>query len=164
MRTKPDKSVRLILPFLSNLCGSDRYIGAASFRTSTMEIRPISSPVQPVEVFYIDSINQRVALVSYDGSLEQLYEWINCVNIDYIARQPSGDGIFCNDLLPDIPQQVAFRLRSTGQIIYGNGVWTGSNEEGDTVAPAASLMAVTSEIEFLGPISYEPEPIYIFSW
>jgi len=129
-----------------------------------METKPVPSPKQPVPVFLIDATDKQVRSVSHDGSLEQLYEWIDCDTIDYTARQPDGDGIFCNDLLPDDPYQVAFRLRSTRQIIYGNGVWTGSNGEGDTVTPNASLTEVTAEIEFLGPVAYQPTPIYVFSW
>lgn len=129
-----------------------------------MAPNPALSPEQSVPVFLIDATNKQVRSVSHDGSLDQLYEWIDCDTIDYTARQYNGDGIFCNDLLPDDPQQVAFRLRSTGQIIYGNGVWTGSNEEGDTVTPNASLAEVTTEVEFLGPIAYQPAPIYVFSW
>ena len=129
-----------------------------------MATKPVPSPQQLLPVFLIDAINKQVRSVSHDGSSEQLYEWIDCDTVDYTARQPNGDGIFCNDLLPDNPCQVAFRLRSTGQIIYGNGVWTGSNGEGDTVVPDATLVEVTAEIEFLGPIAYEPAPIYVFSW
>jgi hypothetical protein len=129
-----------------------------------METKPVPSPEQPVPVFLIDAINKQVRSVSHDGSLEQLYKWIDCDTIDYTARQPDGDGIFCNDLLPDDPYQLAFMLRSTGQIIYGNGVWTGSNGEGDTVTPNASLTEVTAEIEFLGSVAYQPTPIYVFSW
>ncbi|MCK8495533.1 MULTISPECIES: hypothetical protein [Spirosoma] len=129
-----------------------------------MATKPVPSPQQSVPVFLIDATNKQVRSVLHDGSLEQLYEWIDCDTIDYMARQPDGDGVFCNDLLPDDPYLVAFRLRSTGQIIYGNGVWTGSNGEGDTVTPEATLVEVTGEIEFLGPIAYKPAPIYVFSW
>lgn len=129
-----------------------------------MATKSVLSPQQPVPVFLVDATNKQVRSVAYDGSLEQLYEWIDCDTIDYTARQPNGDGIFCNDLLPDDPYQIAFRLRSNGQIIYGNGVWTGSNGEGDTVTPDATLVEVTAEIEFLGPIAYKLAPIYVFSW
>lgn len=129
-----------------------------------MATNPVPSPELSVPVFLIDATIKQVRSVSHDDSLEQLYEWIDCDTIDYTARQYNGDGIFCNDLLPDDPQQSAFRLRSTGQIIYGNGVWTGSNEEGDTVTPNASLTEVTTEVEFLGLIAYQPAPIYVFSW
>lgn len=129
-----------------------------------MATKLVPSSEQPVSVYQIDAVNRRVTEVPYDGSLNQLYALLNCQCIDYTARQANGDGIFCNDLLTDDPQQVAYRLRSTSQLVYGNGVWTGSDDEGNTVTPCTSLTDVSAEIEFLGEIPYQPAPIYILSW
>lgn len=122
------------------------------------------SPRKTISVYQINVIEQRIIRVNYDGSLKQLYQLIDCETLDSIARQANGDGIFCNDLLPADPQQAAFRLRSTGQIIYGNGVWTGSNREGDTTAPTTQFEHVCEEVEFLGLIPYKQAPIFFISW
>ena len=129
-----------------------------------METKLVPTPEQPVPVHLIDAIARQVIEVPYDGLLKRLYELINCLCIDFTARQPNSDGLYCNDLLPDEPQQAAFRLRSTGQIIYGNGVWTGGDDEGNTVSPCASLSAISADIEFLGVIPYKRSPIYILTW
>lgn len=131
---------------------------------SKMETQPVPTIEQPVPLYLIDVIARQVIEVPYDGSLKRLYELIDCHCIDFTARQPNGDGLYCNDLLPDEPQQAAFRLRSSGQIIYGNGVWTGGDNEGNTVSPYASFSDISADIEFLGVIPYKRSPIYIISW
>jgi hypothetical protein len=126
----------------------------------------ISNPPsrRSLQVYLIDVISRCVSVVPYDGSLKRLYELIDCDLIDSTARQPNRDGIFCTDMLPDEPQLPAFRLRSTGQILYRNGVWAGCDREGNTVSPATPLEQVQRDIEFLGLIPYRPTPIRIIAW
>lgn len=118
----------------------------------------------PVHVYLIDVCKQCVTEVFYNGTLAHLYELLNCRLIDLTARQPNRDGIYCADELPDEPELTAFRLRSTGQVIYGNGLWVGCDDEGETVGPVTPFERVRKEIEFLGLIPYQLPPIMVWSW
>jgi hypothetical protein len=129
-----------------------------------MTTRPVPSPAYPVPVFLIDVHARTVTEVPHDGTLGQLYRLISCDYVDFTARQPDGDGLFCNDLLPDVPVQAAFRFRATGQLIYGNAVWVGGDAAGNTVSPRRSLIDLTADIDFLGLVPYSPAMTFVVSW
>lgn len=77
------------------------------------------------------------------------------------GQQPGGfdnrqemvcpDAAYCNaEALHTEPLPPAFRLKSTGHIIYGCALWHRVTERGALQPPAWSLPELIAQVEFLG--------------
>jgi hypothetical protein len=90
------------------------------------------------------------------GDLNAMREAIGCQWIDVCARQDNGDALTVDDeaLLHD-EQPVAFHFNGFGPI-HGIAILSGTDEEGETIAPAMSLEEATQKVEWAGHIHTEP--------
>ena len=113
------------------------------------------------ELLKIDPYLESVYPVEVSDSLSDICRQIGARRLAVAGQQPdlSGelppvscpDAAYCDEeALYEQPLPPAFRLRTTGHIIYGCALWHGVTEQGALRRPAWSLTELTAHVEFLG--------------
>lgn len=98
----------------------------------------------------IDPQSRTVEHIETPGTLQDLYEILDCRMIDVCARQDNGDALVIDDEALFLePQPDAFSYNGYGRI-HGVALLTGNDEEGETCEPTATIAQVTRNIQWLG--------------
>lgn len=104
----------------------------------------------------IDPYLEKVYPVDIDDSLTDVCRQIGARRLTIAGQQSismddCSDAAYCDDeALYTEPLPPAFRLRSTGHIIYGCAIWHRVTQEGVLQASTWSQVELTNQVEFLG--------------
>lgn len=104
----------------------------------------------------IDPYLEKVYPVDIDDSLTDVCRQIGARRLTIAGQQSIGmddcsDAAYCDDeALYTEPLPPAFRLRTTGHIIYGCAIWHRVTQEGVLQASTWSQLELTNQVEFLG--------------
>ena len=108
-----------------------------------------------VKAILIDAKNATVKLVELEDrdSLDEMYKLIDCKTIEAIRpRELRGsDALYVDEegLLHDPPLPHWFQLPSYPQVLAGNGLICGTDEEGYLADVKTPLASIAKSIEFL---------------
>ena len=108
------------------------------------------------ELLKIDPYLEKVYPVDIDDSLVDVCRQIGARRLTIAGQQSIGtddcsDAAYCDDeALYTEPLPPAFRLRTTGHIIYGCALWHRVTQEGRLQAPAWTQSELTDQVEFIG--------------
>jgi hypothetical protein len=108
------------------------------------------------ELLKIDPYLEKVYPVDIDDSLVDLCRQIGARRLTIAGQQSicindCSDAAYCDDeALYTEPLPPAFRLRTTGHIIYGCALWHRVTQEGRLQAPAWTQAYLSEQVEFLG--------------
>ena len=115
-----------------------------------------------MKLIKIDPQNHTVEVVETPGTLQDMYEILDCRIIDVCARQDNGDALIIDDEALFLePQPAAFSYNGYGRI-HSVALLTGCDEEGETCEPIATLEEVTSKLVWLSDVYTKPS-IVVFS-
>ena len=108
------------------------------------------------QLLKIDPYLEKVYSVDIDGSLVDVCRQIGARRLTIAGQQSIGiddcsDAAYCDDeALYTEPLPPAFRLRTTGHIIYGCALWHRVTQEGRLKASAWTQADLSEQVEFLG--------------
>lgn len=109
-----------------------------------------------MKLIKINPQNRTVEAIETPGTLQDMYEIIDCHTIDVCARQTNGDALTIDDNALFLePQPAAFSYNGYGRI-HGVALLTGCDEEGETTEPTASIAEVIRNTQWLGELHTEP--------
>lgn len=109
-----------------------------------------------MKLIKIDPQNRTVEYVESNGTLEDMYQLIDCRMIDVCARQRNGDALTIDDEALFLePQPAAFSYNGFGRI-HGVAILAGCDEEGATDEPATSLEEAKRNTRWLGEVQTSP--------
>lgn len=111
------------------------------------------------ELLKIDPYLEKVYPVEINDSLIDVCRQIGARRLTIagqqsISTEDCSDAAYCDDeALYTEPLPPAFRLRTTGHIIYGCALWHRVSQEGRLQASSWTQSDLTDQVEFLGFIS-----------
>lgn len=124
-----------------SLCEDGRDFNYFSKMTKLLKIDPYLEKVYPVDIN--DSL---VDVCRQIGARRLTIAGQQSISID-----DCSDAAYCDDeALYTKPLPPAFRLRTTGHIIYGCALWHRVTQEGKLQASAWTQSDLTTQVEFLG--------------
>jgi hypothetical protein len=109
-----------------------------------------------MKLIKIDPQNRTVEAIETPGTLQDMYEILDCRMIDVCARQDNGDALTIDDEALFLePQPAAFSYNGYGRI-HGVALLTGCDEEGETCEPTATIDEVIRNTKWLGGVHTIP--------
>jgi hypothetical protein len=95
----------------------------------------------------INAENETISEVEYDGDYRSIYKLIGCETFT-IVQFPDGETLYVEDngLLFD-PQHF-FKHEGYHQPLAGNGLFLGSDDEGESIATQLSIDKLKDQISF----------------
>ena len=119
-----------------------------------------------VELLKIDPYLEQVYVVNVTDTLSEVCNQIGARRLTVAGQQPmsqvSGvldecpDAAYCDEeALQTKPWPPAFRIRTTGHVIYGCALWHRVTKAGQLKPSAWTLLELTTQVEFLGFVSLE---------
>ena len=121
-----------------------------------------------ITLLKIDPYLEAVYSVDVADTLTDICRQIGARRLTVAGQQPvvssipqradCPDAAYCDEEAIHVePLPPAFRLRSSGHVIYGCALWHRVTEEGQLQPPAWTLGQLTVEIEFLGFCPVDPQ-------
>jgi hypothetical protein len=103
-----------------------------------------------MNAYLIDPFQRAVTLIEYSGQYEDIYKHIEPDLFDVVEINRHRDCVFIDDegLINGKPQEF-FLIRGYPQPLAGYGLVLGTDAEGNTVAPTATLDEVFEQIGWL---------------
>lgn len=103
-----------------------------------------------MQAIKIDPIKQEVSLVEIDGSLESIYKELDCTTFTCPSILDNMDSLYVDDEGLFVSEyKGAFYFNNFPQMLFGNGLLMGSDEEGESVDVKSTLEDVINKIKFI---------------
>jgi len=110
---------------------------------------------QVVKAILIDPFEMTVSEVFYGGELSEINDLIAAKPFTVASFGDAGDGIFIDDEGLFRQCQRFFKFEGYPEPLAGRGLILGSDENGDSVAPAISLEAVKASVRWVQPLTHQ---------
>ena len=103
-----------------------------------------------MKAYLINPFAQTITEVDYSGDYNEIYQLINCDTFTCVELNEYGDTVFIDDegLISGKPQEF-FVLRDYPQPLAGMGLVLGTDQEGESKSPFATLEAVRNWVTFM---------------
>lgn len=107
-----------------------------------------------MKAYLIDAVAKTVTEVEHNGDYREIYTFLGCdlftvVRLDSTESETDrGDGLFVDDEGLMKPQAHFFKIAGFDQPLAGNGLVLGTDDEGESTAPAMTLAELQAIVTF----------------
>jgi|TARA_R100000084_G_scaffold105271_1_gene62560 hypothetical protein len=102
-----------------------------------------------MKAILIDVKNEEVREVEFDGTLNNIYELVDCATFD-VVRIDETNGIYVDDEGLFVEDQLFFTYHGDNysQTLAGNGLILGVDSEGNSISPTLTVEEVQEAVDF----------------
>lgn len=105
-----------------------------------------------MQAIRIDAVNQQIYSVDIDGSLESIYEQLDCDLFTCPIVLDNLDTLYIDDeglLIDDDQYKGAFYFKNFNQPLFGHGLIIGTTEEGENANVLSDIKSIEKKVKFI---------------
>lgn len=105
-----------------------------------------------MQAIKIDAVNQQIYPIDIDGSLESIYEQLDCELFTCPVVLDNLDTLYIDDeglLIDDDQYKGAFYFKNFSQPLFGHGLIIGTTEEGENANVLSDIKSIEKKVKFI---------------